>query len=585
MEVSRIRGGDGRLERISQTVGENIISQHGYIYDSLNRRTRATLADSSTWDYNYNDRDELLGAKRCWSDFTPVTGQRFKYNYDNIGNRLTSWAGGDANGDNLRPTVYVPDSLNRYTSITTTNYEDVWGVAYATTTVTVNGQSTDRKGEYFHAELSLGNNINPLWVNVTTAPAFSGDSHLLVPPANVTPTYDLDGNLLNDGLLSYVWDAENRLKQMSSLTTVDTAARRKIVFTYDYMGRRATKQVYLWSGLDWATTPATRLRYLYDGWNLVAELNASNNTLVRSYIWGQDLSGSFDAAGGIGGLLFITDHTTGSSYIPAYDGNGNIMALVHTTTGSVAAQYEYSPFGELIRSTGTMAKANPFRWSTKYWDEETGLVYYGYRYYSPAMGRWINRDLSGERGGNNLYLFVGNNPLNMVDVKGLWGVQFGGFNVGVGNPNLAFDTGSWGDAGKGLCAVIDGIVPFGNPFASSGAYDQNDPVLVASRQLGTFARDLLCVTALPNLSVWAKNPVLYEIGQKTMATEVYNTMKNMDALSRASRLIGSAGFLNAFVPSLNPALYLKTIGTGLTPGAWMLVGGIAEAVDQFYLGE
>ena len=57
--------------------------------------------------------------------------------------------------------------------------------------------------------------------------------------------------------------------------------------------------------------------------------------------------------------------------------------------GAVAAQYEYGPFGELIRATGPMAKVNPFMFSTKFYDWETGLYYYGYRYYNPSTGRWL----------------------------------------------------------------------------------------------------------------------------------------------------------------------------------------------------
>jgi len=56
---------------------------------------------------------------------------------------------------------------------------------------------------------------------------------------------------------------------------------------------------------------------------------------------------------------------------------------------STNATYEYGPFGEPICASGTMAKANPIRWSTKYTDEETDLVYYGYRYYSTSLGRWL----------------------------------------------------------------------------------------------------------------------------------------------------------------------------------------------------
>ena len=82
-------------------------------------------------------------------------------------------------------------------------------------------------------------------------------------------------------------------------------------------------------------------------------------------------------------------------------------------------RHEYGPFGELIRATGPMAKVNPFRFSTKYQDDETGLVYYGYRYYDPSTGRWLSRDPLEEIGGLNLYGFVQNNPQKYVDPYGL----------------------------------------------------------------------------------------------------------------------------------------------------------------------
>jgi len=50
------------------------------------------------------------------------------------------------------------------------------------------------------------------------------------------------------------------------------------------------------------------------------------------------------------------------------------------------------PFGEVLRATAPMAKVNPFRFSTKYQDDETDLLYYGYRYYSAGTGRWLNHD-------------------------------------------------------------------------------------------------------------------------------------------------------------------------------------------------
>ena len=77
------------------------------------------------------------------------------------------------------------------------------------------------------------------------------------------------------------------------------------------------------------------------------------------------------------------------------------------------------PFAEVLRTTGPMAKSNPFRFSTKYQDDETGLPYYGYRYYSASTGRWLNPDPIEEKGGRSLYVLVGNAPLNSVDPLGL----------------------------------------------------------------------------------------------------------------------------------------------------------------------
>jgi RHS repeat-associated protein len=140
-------------------------------------------------------------------------------------------------------------------------------------------------------------------------------------------------------------------------------------------------------------------------------------------VWGTDLSGSEQGAGGVGGLLMVRNYVTtnnqSATHFAAYDGNGNVTGLVDASDGAVSATYEYGPFGELIRSTGGMVSANPFRFSTKFTDNESGLVYYGYRYYNPSAGRWQNRDPIHEFGGLNLLNFVGNRGVNAVDFLGL----------------------------------------------------------------------------------------------------------------------------------------------------------------------
>ena len=203
----------------------------------------------------------------------------------------------------------------------------------------------------------------------------------------------------------------------------DEAARRLnepvVQFTYDYLRRRVQKVVKNnWNGTSGTTV--THLRYVYDGNNLIAELDASGNsvTVLSTYVWGLDLSGTNWGAGGVGGLLMIKDGS--AVYFPGYDGNGNVSGLVDSADGTLDAKYEYGAFGEPLRVGGTtIAADNPFRFSTKYTDTETGLVYYGFRYYSPSLGRFLNRDPIGEEGGTNLYAFVENDPVNGWDYLGL----------------------------------------------------------------------------------------------------------------------------------------------------------------------
>jgi RHS repeat-associated protein len=202
----------------------------------------------------------------------------------------------------------------------------------------------------------------------------------------------------NDSVWAYTWNGENRLIQATNLTAVTAAARKKLVFEYDSQGRRIRKRGLPWASTDYSATPEQDSKLLYDGWNRVAELNATNNVLVRSYLWGTDLSGTMQGAGGVGGLLAVTDASQGTHFA-AFDGNGNVMALVKATDGTVSANYEYGPFGEPIRVSGAMGKVNPMRWSTKFTDDETGHIDYGRRSYNPSTGNWNSRDPIGELGG------------------------------------------------------------------------------------------------------------------------------------------------------------------------------------------
>jgi len=153
--------------------------------------------------------------------------------------------------------------------------------------------------------------------------------------------------------------------------------------------------------------------------------------VTNSYIYGLDLSGSLQGAGTIGGLLSLTTQQPSNSttVFYCYDANGNVTDLVGTN-GSIAAHYEYDPYGNTVVKTGVLADANPFRFSTKYLDDETSLYYYGHRYYSPETVRWASRDPIAERGGLNIYAFVGNESVTRRDLLGLNGGGSTGGDVG-----------------------------------------------------------------------------------------------------------------------------------------------------------
>jgi RHS repeat-associated protein len=234
---------------------------------------------------------------------------------------------------------------------------------------------------------------------------------------------------------------------MESQAAAATTSKSKLEFAYDHQGRRIQKLVSTNSGSGYVGQYTNR--FIYDGWNLLGTI-APGSVLLASYSWGVDLSGTLQGAGGVGGLLWVGDSSTTnnqrSTHFTANDGNGNVAALVNAADGTASAQYEYGPFGELLRATGPMAKANPFRFSTKYQDDETDQLYYGYRFYNTSTGRWLSRDLINEDGGLDLYGIVANNLANQVDGLGLHLIfeneSCQAFNAGytVGWPGPTFGT-------------------------------------------------------------------------------------------------------------------------------------------------
>ncbi len=412
----------GAISSQPAAAGASLVS-FNYAYNDANQRTRVNLEDGSFWIYEYDKLGQVTSGKRYWNDWTPVAGQQLEYGFDDIGNRTSTKAGGDAGGAGLRAANYSANSLNQYTTRDVPGAADVLGVAHASATVTVNGQSPYRRGEYFRQELSLNNASAALWESVTNIASLTGTNqtnsgNVFLPKTAETYTYDADGNLTSDGRWTNKWDGENRLVDITSLSSGPNGSLKSLQFAYDSRGRRYSKIVSNWTGSAW--TRALHEIHLYDGWNLLGVLNGTNQAIVKSFLWGLDLSGSMQGAGGVGGLIAFTSwQSPAGTYFVAYDGNGNVMAVVDGSSGSLSARYEYDPFGQTIRASGIAATLNSARFSSKPIDDETDLAYYGYRYLNPSAGRWLSRDPIGEAGGSDIYPFLNNSGPQHLDLLGL----------------------------------------------------------------------------------------------------------------------------------------------------------------------
>ena len=215
--------------------------------------------------------------------------------------------------------------------------------------------------------------------------------------------YDADGNM--SGVTSVAGgttsSATYRYDDASRLIAIETPGQSKIEFSYDGMSRLRVSRNYAWQGGAWVQTG--EVRRVYVGMDVVQERDASNQ-----------VTASYTRTGNIGGIL-ARSTSSGSSFY-GYDGGGNVVTLTDGT-GAQVGSYTYDAWGNTVASSGAKAGENPYRFSTK--EAIGGLYSYGYRFYSPGLGRWINRDPIRESGGSNVYAFVGNNPVSRVDSRGL----------------------------------------------------------------------------------------------------------------------------------------------------------------------
>ena len=206
-----------------------------------------------------------------------------------------------------------------------------------------------------------------------------------------TVAYDANGNTLSDPSgKSYSWDFENRLTQVVNPGVGTTT------FRYDPFGRRIQK-----SG------PLGSTNHLYDGSNLLEEIDNSGNVLAR-YTQGTGIDQP------------LTELRSGTSSYYQQDAIGSVTSLSNSS-GALANTYTYDSFGNLTVFTGTVT--NPLQYTGREFDAETGRYFYRARYFDQSIGRFISEDPVGFKGGINFYAYVLNNPINLSDPTGLKGCK------------------------------------------------------------------------------------------------------------------------------------------------------------------
>jgi RHS repeat-associated protein len=233
-------------------------------------------------------------------------------------------------------------------------------------------------------------------------------------------TYDADGNTTqvsnSSSATQYTYDDADRLSSViyKNGSGVNVS---KSTYSYDGLDRLRIITKFTWDTGTSAWVQQSQKKLVYDGMQVIQERDGDDN-VVANNIWD----------GNIGGLeaRVVYDIETPANppqkYFYHYDGSGNVTAVTNDSQQTVA-KYDYDAYGNLLNSSGAYASQNPWRFSTKYYDDCSGLYYYGYRFYSPGLGKWINRDPIAESGGLNLYGFVRNDAINAVDFYGL--AQFG----------------------------------------------------------------------------------------------------------------------------------------------------------------
>ena len=397
------------------------VQTQSYAYDALGRL--ASLNSNGTQGVG-NFAYHYVGLTGMLSRLDMPNGTHTDQSYDSL-QRLTSVANSTNAGQNLDRYAYAYSNRDIRTGVQMQHgSEAVRQVAYAydgidqLTGEHVTGGAANTAFTKTYAYDAMGNRTQTDYADasqsVRTVSATNPLNQLTGSntASNVAPTtgaahsYDAAGNLTqtlgSDGSKTlYTYDDADRLTRLErrDASGVPQSASE---WVYDYASRKPISREFTFADGAWQQT--SEKRRVFDGMDVVQERNAANEVtaqVVRS--------------GNIEGILSRSTAAGASFY--GYDGGGNVTLLTDSN-GAEVGHYRYDAFGNTLESSGTRATENPYRFSTKELSS-SGLYDFGYRFYLPASGTWLNRDPLREEGGVNLYSMVDNNSVNNADEYGL----------------------------------------------------------------------------------------------------------------------------------------------------------------------
>lgn len=367
-------------KELTQEVLQNGLTLN-YQIDKFGRIEKIVLPDASTVDYTF-DGKRIKTIKR----------NQFVHTYEQYNFGGTPTYSKLANG--LESFSYL-DQKGRYLSIKSPHFEEneftydrcgnlvqhnldgeLKNYQYNDLNQLIKDPSNDYGYDSLHNRLSKNDQI------------YSHNSlNQLLSHGDTTYTYDRNGNRIEKRtpgfLTTYKYDALDRMIEVNANGKITT-------YTYDAFNRRMSKNDTL---------------YLYQGQNEMGSIK--NGSFIDLRVLGNGHGAEIGAA--------VLCEIGGSSYIPIHDHSGNVMKLL-TMQNEIAASYSYSSFGEALTFD---THPNQWRFASKRFDEETGFINFGRRYYDPEIGRWLTPDPIGFEDGPNLYAYLHNSPLLSFDLYGL----------------------------------------------------------------------------------------------------------------------------------------------------------------------